>query len=377
MTRAAPAGAAGRQTARGGARARRLARDVLVRRLGLLPAGGNARLYALPGLGSAAALRWRLLLGRRPVLDLDAYGARVPVGEIEELLACPLCGGREVQPLLAPARPGRWSYRVVRCPACGMLYRNPGIRPERLGDLYSGGKYAKFLTGRYGRARQAEYRRVMDAYAPLLADGRGRRLLDYGAGAGLFLEVAAERGFDGYGVDLSPDAVQAARRRPGGANVFLGAPGDVPEIAAGGFDVICLWSVLAHLPRPLEDMRSLRALLADDGVLVISTVNANSLTLKATGERWGGFTPNHLVFFSPRTIRELLRRAGFAAVVERPMYGEAAERHALRPGQERRLRRTVERGNQGRMLRVAAFADPGGPARWGLQAGAVALATAP
>ena len=36
----------------------------------------------------------------------------------------------------------------------------------------------------------------------------------------------------------------------------------MPEIAAGGFDVITLWSVMAHLPRPLDDLRMLRGLSA-------------------------------------------------------------------------------------------------------------------
>ena len=64
----------------------------------------------------------------------------------------------------------------------------------------------------------------------------------------------------------------------------------------------------------------LRELLTADGVLIISTVNANSLLLKAYLTDWGGFTPNHLVFFSPTTMPELLRQAGFGAVVFRPMY---------------------------------------------------------
>ena len=92
----------------------------------------------------------------------------------------------------------------MRCPSCGFLYRHPGIRPERLGELYAG-QYDKFLTGRYARKRQARYRMVMDAFGEVFADGAGRRLLDFGCGAGLFLELAHERGFDGYGVDLSAD----------------------------------------------------------------------------------------------------------------------------------------------------------------------------
>jgi SAM-dependent methyltransferase len=334
----------------------------LVRRLRLIPRGANVRLYALPGVARALELRWRWILARRPILSAEAFAAQVQPGEIEELVGCALCGERRVQPLFVPARAG-WSYRVVRCPACGFMYRNPGVRPERLGDLYSGGGYARFLTGPYGRRRQAQYRRTMDAFAPLFADGQGRRLLDFGCGTGLFLDIAHERGFEAYGVDLSPDSVEVARSRPSGRRAFVGAPEDVPEIAAGGFDVITLWSVLAHLPRPVDELGRLRALLAPDGVLLILTVNANSLLLKARLERWGGFTRNHLVFFSPTTLPDLLHRAGFAATVIRPMYGdrvESGEAH-LRQRQQRRLRATVGRGNQSSMLRAVAFADPEGP----------------
>ena len=333
-----------------------------------MPRGANVRPYALPGVARVLELRWAWRLRRRPVVTLEQHAETVEVGEIEELLACHLCGERRVQPLFAPGRPGRWGYRVVRCPGCGLLYRNPGIRPERLGDLYGSGGYARFLTGAYARKRQDGYRLGMDAFGSLLADGAGRRLLDYGCGAGLFLEVARERGFEACGVDLAPDAVEEARRR--GLRAWFGSPLEVPEIAAGGFDVVTLWSVLAHLPRPVEDLAMLRGLLAPDGVLVISTVNANSLLLKAYGEGWGGFTPNHLIFTSPATLPRLLRAAGFEAVAMPPMYGEVVERGdaGLSPRQERRLRRNVERGNQGSMLRAAAFARADGPRRWGLEA---------
>jgi SAM-dependent methyltransferase len=356
------------------ARARRLAHLVLIERLKLVPRSSAARPYALVGFARAAELRWRWMLRRRPVESGDAYAARSEVGEIEEMVGCALCGDRRVQHLFSPSRPGRWTYHVVRCPSCGFLYRNPGIRPERLGDLYSGGNYGKFLTGRYGRKRQRNYRSIMAEFSPALDDGAGRRLLDYGSGAGLFLEVAHERGFDAYGIDLSPDAVELARQRPGAEQSFVGTPHEVPELAAGGFDVVTLWSVLAHLPRPVDDLRGLRRLLTDDGMLLISTVNANSLTLKVARDGWAGFTPNHLVFFSPTTLPLLLRQAGFAAVVFRPMYAVPDRRKVrLSPRQEQRLRRTVDRGNQGRMLRAIAFARSDGPQRWGLGADAVSL----
>ena len=85
---------------------------------------------------------------------------------------------------------------------------------SRIDDfLYGGGSYASFLSGHYKRRRQEDYTLAMDAFGPLFADGRGRRLLDYGCGVGLFLDLARERGFDAAGVDLAPDAVAEARRR--------------------------------------------------------------------------------------------------------------------------------------------------------------------
>jgi SAM-dependent methyltransferase len=207
----------------------------------------------------------------------------------------------------------------------------------------------------------------MQAFSPILDHGEGRRLLDFGCGAGLFLELAEQRGFDAYGVDLSPDSVAQANERLTKAQAFYGAPQDVPEIAAGGFDVITLWSVLAHLPRPLDDFRTFRELLAPGGVLLILTVNARSLLLKAYGSEWSGFTKNHLMFYSSETLPRLLRRTGFAGVGYAPSYGDTIEAGTTRlsdPLRER-LRRTVEATDGGNMMRAMAFADDEAIIRWG------------
>ena len=333
------------------------------------------RPFVVPGAAELYEWRWARAIRRCPVISVEEHAARVGVGEIEEVIGCSLCGDRRVQPLLSPRHAeGKWAYEVVRCPTCGFLYRHPGIRPERLGDLYSGG-YAKFLTGEYSDKRMRRYRQVMGAFSPVLDRGDGRRLLDFGCGAGHFLRLALRRGFDPYGVDLSRGAIRRARRRESGRNAYFGAPQDVPEIAAGGFDVVTMWSVLAHLATPVEDLTTLRVLLKDDGVLLVLTVNANSLALKARREQWTGFTKNHLKFFAPSTLEILLRRAGFGAVVFRPMYGDTVEAGTTRLSErnQRRLKRAVDRGNRGNMLRALAFADPDGPGRWGLEHDMVTL----
>jgi SAM-dependent methyltransferase len=340
--------------------ARYHAHRLVFRHLGVPPR--TMRPYVLPGLAALNEARWRRRLRRAPTIPFEQHAAAVGVRPIELPLRCHLCDADRVQPLF---RPEKRDYHVVRCPECGLLYRNPGVRPERLGELYTGG-YSRFLRGAYARERRRRYALVMDAFAPLFADGTGRRLLDFGCGTGLFLETARERGFAGSGVDLSLDSVEKARSR--GLDAHHGSPADVPELAKGGFDVITMWSVLAHLAEPVADLTMLRGLLADDGVLLILTVNANSLLLKGEGPKWGGFTPNHLAIYSPTTLPRLLHRAGFGAVVTRPMYGDSVEAGTapLWARQERRLRRVIDDGNRGNMLRAVAFAEPDGPARWGL-----------
>ena len=91
---------------------------------------------------------------------------------------------------------------------------------------------------------------TMDAFSPFFKDGHGRRLLDFGCGAGLFLELAESLGFEVAGTDLSHDSLDLARRRIKSRALHVGSPADVPELATGGFDIVTMWSVLAHLPRP-------------------------------------------------------------------------------------------------------------------------------
>jgi SAM-dependent methyltransferase len=335
------------------------------------------RSLTVPGVDRLLELRWAARLRRAPVLTPEQHAAAVADprrrgAEIEVPTPCLLCGGVRLQLLFHPYDRGHktpfWDYHVVRCAGCGLLFRHPGIRPERLGELYSSGSYARFLGGKYARTRIRRYKVTMAPFGRLFSAGRGRRLLDFGCGNGLFLDIAHRRGFDCYGVDLAADAIEVARGKPSGRHAYHGTPTSIPELAAGGFDVITMWSVLAHLARPVDDLTMLRSLLAPDGVLLLLTVNAGSLKLKHQLEAWRGFTANHLAFFAPDTLRLLLRRAGFRAVVMPPWYGEGVERGTTRfsPREQRHLRRVVDRGNRGSMLRAAAFVDPDGPKRWRL-----------
>lgn len=323
--------------------------------------------YAVPGL---AEMLERIEPTRRAASRPQSIAELQTVitpKKIEQFQYCPLCGADALRLMYRPVRyddEGKlhYRYKAGRCAECGLLQRTPGIKPTRVPDLYTGGGYAEFLTGKYLKGRRDKYERTMRSFAPFLDEGAGRRLLDFGCGTGEFLDMALERGFDAYGVDLAPDSIELARQRFGD-RAWCGSPLDVPALAEGGFDVITLWSVIAHFADPLEQLQQLRSLLAPGGALLVYTVNAQSLELKAYRHDWGCFDENHLLFWEPETLTPLLRKAGFEGVAYRPFYGKAIENGTWKLDQSiaDRLVAHVDRYQSGNMMRAIAVNSPSDP----------------
>ena len=140
----------------------------------------------------------------------------------------------------------------------------------------------------------------------------GGRLLDIGCAAGFFLEVAEEKGWDVFGVELSEYASNYARER--GLNIFTG---DVTatKFPDEYFDVITLWAVISNLQNPYNNLIEAYRILKKKGLIVIQTGNIDSIFAKLQGINWGILTPGgHLYYFSPKTLRKMLELTGFEIV---------------------------------------------------------------
>ncbi|PRY52134.1 methyltransferase family protein [Geodermatophilus tzadiensis] len=256
--------------------------------------------------------------------------------EDTEEVDCCLCGvrGRPVHDL-AP-------FAVVRCPRCGLVFVSPRLRPEALQRLYDdvgyfeGGVYGGAVEG--GAAQEPRrldpamlLQRTWTAGRLALLDrvrgrGPGGRLLEVGAGYGLFLDAARRAGWEASGVELSRTGARHAREVLG-LDVFCGQLADAP--LRPGFDVVCAWDTVEHVPDPLEFWRTARSLVADDGVVLFSTPYVSSLPARLLGTRWWTLKPaEHIWHFTPRTHAVLLARAGLALtrVVHSPLAAANAGR---------------------------------------------------
>jgi SAM-dependent methyltransferase len=134
------------------------------------------------------------------------------------------------------------------------------------------------------------------------------QLLDIGCAHGFMLEAALERGFQPCGIDISP-AVIVARKR--GFTTY-DRPLQELGLSAGVFDVVTIVDVLEHVPNPQEFMREVGRVLKPQGIVLIVTPNVESWIAKIMRTSWPHYKPEHLLYFSQRSLTMLLQRSGFS-----------------------------------------------------------------
>lgn len=138
------------------------------------------------------------------------------------------------------------------------------------------------------------------------------RLLDLGAGDGIFGCLAAAAGHEATLVDLSQaqlDRAHARARREGLPDIrCVKADFTATGLPNGSFDRVLLSHALHHAGDPLSLLREARRLLAPGGILWILDLASHSEEwMRAEqGDFWLGFTPDHM--------ESLLRECGFERV---------------------------------------------------------------
>jgi len=227
--------------------------------------------------------------------------AATPEGALEHV-ACAVCGGTESVRLFE-----KDGFPIVRCRGCGLVYVNPRLTQSALAALYEGQEISP--AAYYVRTERQDELSFAQRLALIERFRAPGTLLDLGCGPGTFSAVARSRGWRPLGLDVNPQSVAHCRERG------IEAICDVfPSPALGGrrFDVVVMNDFLEHMPDPGAALAEARRLLADDGVLFLTTPDVGSVMARLTRARWLHLKPNeHLVYFDRRTIDRLLARTGF------------------------------------------------------------------
>lgn len=204
---------------------------------------------------------------------------------------------------------GRVRYAI--CSGCGHVYQDPMLDDEELRRLYRDDYRPMLKTG---DAVAKEMERgvpvsswVAEQVEPLV---RRRTVLDIGCGSGTYLKPFKERGWEVFGIDPVPAWTDFARRQLGGTErtIVTGSygPDCFPERK---FSLILFSHTVEHIPDPVAMLRSMRALLEDDGILFVATPNLLDPPMERLTS--GFLAGAHVRLYSPGALARVLAQSGF------------------------------------------------------------------
>jgi glycosyltransferase involved in cell wall biosynthesis/2-polyprenyl-3-methyl-5-hydroxy-6-metoxy-1,4-benzoquinol methylase len=235
------------------------------------------------------------------------------------MLICPVCSNNE------------WSeaYRIKEwtigeCTVCGFARIDPlpalASRPEEYSQEKVINRNTKKLT-----PTQKLSRKMKQFFNKLTNRDKGRiflkklflylspgaRVLDIGCGDGSLIKQAKER-FNCTGLEISGYLASLAKKS--GLNIIVGNF-LLTDFANEKYDGITSISLLEHLDDPELAMKKCFSLLNKGGVLLIKTVNYGCLNRVIKRGNWTGFRPpDHIVYFTPLSLKRLLKKIGFAKI---------------------------------------------------------------
>lgn len=165
------------------------------------------------------------------------------------------------------------------------------------------------------------HREIYEEFIDKFMTKESGSILDVGCGLGFFVKMIGERKKDwrALGFEMSPQAVKFAREKNGLSNVYEGMV-QKSGIAENSLDIITLWDVIEHIPKPAPLLDYLYSVLKPGGILFMQTPNFPIQLLKARikvllkGMREGVHyleAKDHINDYSRESMKRLGRNSGF------------------------------------------------------------------
>lgn len=244
--------------------------------------------------------------------DAERPGAHVDAGATQEknrgpaaASGCRLCGSLGARALFV-----KREVPHFLCGECGLISSRPAVNPNLRPLSEFDDAYLQYLDA--DPADDANHNALakwLRRFAPL----ENARILDVGCGGGKWVRYLRKTGADAVGLEPSDALFQ--RFLCGEGCFFRAETADFLRGGRGPFDIITVLDVIEHVENPGDFLDDLSALLADGGIIALSTPDCGSPHARALGRRWHFYHKYHLSLFN----RASLTRAAAAREL-RPLH---------------------------------------------------------
>lgn len=245
---------------------------------------------------------------------------------------CPICDAdnRGEMPHFLSAEP----WLLKSCGSCGLVYLENPPDYSALEDEFAWEKSYATEARRRAEREPLRYRLTRRRSSFLKTLGRrkrklpalaekyvqGGRIVDVGCGDGKWLAMLDGQ-FEPYGIEISPAQVTEARRKTksnGGKIVQGDAITGLTSFPSDHFDGALMHAYLEHEIHPKAVLKEASRVLRPGGHLIVKVPNFACLLRRLRGKYWCGLRfPDHVSYFSPTTLQDLLNRCGFEMVQSR------------------------------------------------------------
>jgi SAM-dependent methyltransferase len=203
-------------------------------------------------------------------------------------------------------------FAVRECVRCRVGVTHPRLEGEALARHYPS-DYDQWYRSRTSlfRLGMELLTRIRSSLPPFGEFERRRAgdLLDVGCGRGDLAARFRAAGWSAHGLDISPEAVQAAQSA--GVEAWEGTLASAPWPDAS-FDLVVMNHSLEHMPDPMVALRRAYALLRPGGSLIVAVPNWRSWQRRLFGSYWLHVDiPRHLAHYSPEALHAAAHAAGF------------------------------------------------------------------
>jgi 2-polyprenyl-3-methyl-5-hydroxy-6-metoxy-1,4-benzoquinol methylase len=212
---------------------------------------------------------------------------------------CLLCGSRSLKSIYGN------DHFLTKCSSCSFVFSRAIPTQTELQDFYD--QYP--LEDRISPLTIERYNEILDMFEPYRSTGK---LLEFGCGEGYFLEEARKRNWQIVGIEIATQLIDKCKKK--NIEVY----DSLEKIKAsdiGNFDIVVSIEVIEHLSPPTPFVQDFKKQLRTGGALYMTTPNFNCLSRLLIGRKWNNIVyPEHLCYYTPKTINKLLKDNQFERV---------------------------------------------------------------
>jgi len=223
-----------------------------------------------------------------------------------EKQCCYLCGSYEHQTRFRGVRDNP-EISIVECTRCSLVSLFPGDNNFERHYEHSGmhGDNLPSIESWLLDTDHDDQRRI-----DMLKDSiTNKKVLDFGSGAGGFLNKAGKVASEVVGVEQEIRVQKFWKEE-------LQLYGNLHDVDTD-FDLITAFHVIEHLHDPIVTLKELATHLSDDGQLIIEVPNSEDALFSlydCTAFKQFSYWSQHIFLFNAETLRQLAKQAGLSIV---------------------------------------------------------------